>query len=161
VQSPRRGHPVDHQREGGVLDDPESGAEQGHARDHGDQGSAVLDQLALAALIQSGRYDRHLRRMRVVYAGRRACLVAALSRHAHSVRLTGLAAGFHAVAHLQASADERTVVAAARERLVGLYGMSRYRASGVGAAPQLVMGFGNVSERAIEPGIAAVADLLA
>ena len=125
-----------------------------------DRGSAVLDQLALAALIQSGRYDRHLRRMRVVYAGRRACLVAALSRHAHAVRLTGLAAGFHAVAHLQASAEERTVVAAARERLVGLYGMSRYLASGAGAAPQLVLGFGNVSERAIEPGIAAVADLL-
>jgi GntR family transcriptional regulator / MocR family aminotransferase len=125
-----------------------------------DRGSATLDQLALAALIQSGRYDRHLRRMRVIYAGRRACLVAALSRHAHGVRLTGLAAGFHAVAHLQAAADERAVVAAARERLVGLYGMSRYRAGGIAAAPQLVMGFGNVGERAIEPGIAAVADLL-
>jgi GntR family transcriptional regulator/MocR family aminotransferase len=125
-----------------------------------DRGSAVLDQLALAALIQSGRYDRHLRRMRVIYASRRTALVAALSRHAHGVRLTGLAAGFHAVAHLQASADERTVVLAARERLVGLYGMSRYRASGVGGEPQLVLGFGNVGERAIEPGIAAVADLL-
>ena len=38
--------------------------------------------------------------------------------------------------------------------------MSRYRATGAAGAPQLVLGFGNVSERAIEPGIAAVADLL-
>jgi GntR family transcriptional regulator / MocR family aminotransferase len=125
-----------------------------------DRGSSTLDQLALAALIRSGRYDRHLRRMRVIYARRRARLIAALGRHAPAVRLTGLAAGFHAVAHLRASADEQAVVAAARERLVGLYGISRYRASGVAAAPQLVMGFGNVGERAIEAGIAAVADLL-
>ena len=125
-----------------------------------DRGSSTLDQLALAALIRSGRYDRHLRRMRVVYARRRARLIGALARHAPRVRLTGLAAGFHAVAHLPASADEQAVVAAARERLVGLYGMSGYRAVRTAGPPQLVLGFGNVSERAIEPGIAAVADLL-
>jgi hypothetical protein len=51
------------------------------------------------------------------------------------------------------------VVAAARERQVGLYGMSDFRAAGAGP-PQLVLGFGQVPERAIEPGIAAVADLL-
>ena len=125
-----------------------------------DRGSSTLDQLALAALIRSGRYDRHLRRMRVSYARRRARLIAALARHAPGVRLTGLAAGFHAVAHLAASADEQAVVAAARGRLVGLYGMSGYRAAGMAVPPQLVLGFGNVSERAIEPGVAAVADLL-
>jgi GntR family transcriptional regulator / MocR family aminotransferase len=126
----------------------------------GDRGSSTLDQLALAALIRSGRYDRHLRRMRVIYARRRARLIAALARHAPGIRLTGLAAGFHAVAHLPASAQEQEVVAAARERLVGLYGISDYRSTGAATPPQLVVGFGNVSERAIEPGIAAVAELL-
>ena len=29
-----------------------------------DRGSPTLEQLALATLIESGRYDRHLRRMR-------------------------------------------------------------------------------------------------
>jgi GntR family transcriptional regulator/MocR family aminotransferase len=86
--------------------------------------------------------------------------VEALARHAPAIRLTGLAAGFHAVAHLPDAADEQAVVAAARERSVGLYGMSGYRASGLAVPAQLVLGFGNVSERAIEPGIAAVADLL-
>jgi GntR family transcriptional regulator / MocR family aminotransferase len=125
-----------------------------------DRGSSTLDQLALAALLESGRYDRHLRRMRAVYARRRTTLIAALARHAPAIRLTGLAAGFHAVAHLPAQADERAVVAAARERRVGLYGMGRYRATGGAAPPQLVVGFGAVSERAIEPGVAAVAGLL-
>jgi GntR family transcriptional regulator / MocR family aminotransferase len=125
-----------------------------------DRGSSTLDQLALAALLESGRYDRHLRRMRTLYARRRARLIEALGRHAPTVRLSGLAAGFHAVAHLPAGADEEATTAAARERRVGLYGMSKYRAGAVGGPPQLMLGFGNVPERAIEPGIAAIADLL-
>jgi GntR family transcriptional regulator / MocR family aminotransferase len=126
-----------------------------------DRGSSTIDQVALATLLTSGRYDRHLRRMRSVYATRRAALVAAFARHAPRVRLGGLAAGFHAVAPLPSSADEAAVIAAALERRVGLHGIGEYRGvSGVAAPPALVIGFGNVGERAIEPGIAAVADLL-
>jgi len=126
-----------------------------------DRGSCTLDQLALAALLTSGRYDRHLRRMRTVYAARRAALVEAFARHSPSIELTGLAAGFHAVAPLPADADEDTVTAAARERRVGLYGIGGYRgAADASAPPALVIGFGNVGERAIDPAIAAVADLL-
>ena len=125
-----------------------------------DRGTSGLDQLALAALIRSGRYDRHLRKMRGVYARRRTALIAALERHAPGVRLTGLAAGFHAVAHLPESADEDAIVAQALRRSVGLYGMGSFRATRAPAPPQLVLGFGLTGERAIEAGIAAVADLL-
>jgi GntR family transcriptional regulator / MocR family aminotransferase len=126
-----------------------------------DRGSCTLDQLALAAMLTSGRYDRHLRRMRTVYAARRTALVEAFARHAPTIRLTGLAAGFHAVAPLPPSADEAAVIAAARERRVGLYGISGYRGiPGAPAPPALVIGFGNVGERAIDPAIAVVADLL-
>jgi GntR family transcriptional regulator/MocR family aminotransferase len=125
-----------------------------------DRGTSGLDQLALAALLTSGRYDRHLRRMRGVYARRRAALIEALGRHAPGVRLTGLAAGFHAVAHLPAAADEDAVAAAALRRSVGLYGMRPFRASREPGPPQLVLGFGLTGERAIETGVAAVADLL-
>ncbi|MEP7024791.1 MAG: PLP-dependent aminotransferase family protein, partial [Actinomycetota bacterium] len=125
-----------------------------------DRGSSGLDQLAVAALLESGRYDRHLRHMRAVYAQRRGVLIDSLARHAPGIRLTGLAAGFHAVAHLPASADEQAVVTAARQRSVGLYGMGPLRAAPGAAPPQLVFGFGNLSQRAIESGIAAVADLL-
>ena len=126
----------------------------------GDRGSPVLDQLALAALVESGRYDRHLRRMRAVYAGRRTALVSALSAHAPGVPLTGLAAGFHAVAHLPATVDETSVIAAARARGVGVYGMSASRSSGATTPPQLILGFGNLGERAIGAGVEAVGDLL-
>ena len=126
-----------------------------------DRGSCALDQLALATLLTTGRYDRHLRRMRALYAARRTTVTGAFGRHAPRVRLTGLAAGFHAVAQLPPGTDETAVIAAARERRVGLHGMSAYRSNpDAGAPPALIMGFGNVRERAIEPAIAAIADLL-
>ncbi|HET7015012.1 MAG TPA: PLP-dependent aminotransferase family protein [Streptosporangiaceae bacterium] len=126
-----------------------------------DRGSCTLDQLALATLLTTGRYDRHLRRMRTVYAARRATLTDAFARHVPRVQLTGLAAGFHAVAPLPPGADETAVIAAARDRRVGLHGIGAYRGNpDIAAPPALVMGFGNVRERTIEPAIAAVADLL-
>jgi GntR family transcriptional regulator/MocR family aminotransferase len=111
-------------------------------------------------LIDSGRFDRHLRRMRALYAARREVLIDALARHAPEVQLRGLAAGFHAVAHLPEGLDEATIVQAARQRSVGLYPMSDFRANGSAHPPQLVLGFGNVSNPAIERGIAAIGDLL-
>jgi GntR family transcriptional regulator / MocR family aminotransferase len=125
-----------------------------------DRGSPGLDQLGFATLIESGRYDRHLRRMRAIYGRRREVLVESLARNAPGVRLTGLAAGFHAVAHLPDTADEQAVIAAARMRSIGLRGMSVNRAGGGTTPPQLVIGFGNVNERAVAEGIATVADLL-
>ncbi len=125
-----------------------------------DRGSPGLEQLALAALIESGRFDRHLRHMRAVYSGRRDTLVAALAAHAPEVVLSGLDAGFHAVAHLPDGADEQAIVEQARTRSIGLHGISSYRPSGRGGPPRLVLGFGNLSEAAIERGIETVADLL-
>jgi GntR family transcriptional regulator / MocR family aminotransferase len=125
-----------------------------------DRGSPGLDQLALAAMMESGRYDRHLRRMRAVYASKSDTLVRALKRHAPSVELHGLAAGFHAVARLPAGMSEGEVVEAARERSVGLHGLSRFRADGSTEPPELLLGFGNLTESAIEHGIAAIGDLL-
>ena len=126
-----------------------------------DRGSCTIDQLALATLLTAGRYNRHLRRMRTVYAARRTALTDAFARHAPAIRLTGLAAGFQAVAPLPVGADEAAVVAAARTRRVGLHGIAGDRGRpDRPAPPALVIGFGNVRERAIEPAVAAVADLL-
>ncbi|TDV57492.1 PLP-dependent aminotransferase family protein [Actinophytocola oryzae] len=124
-----------------------------------DRGSPVLDQLALALLVESGRFDRHLRRVRAEYAARRETLLAALATHAPGLRVTGLAAGFHAVLHLSAGADEAEVVDLASERGVGLYGMAGM-CRATPPAPRLVLGFGDTPRRSIDSGIATVADLL-
>jgi GntR family transcriptional regulator/MocR family aminotransferase len=120
-----------------------------------DRGTSGIDQLALATLIESGRYDRQLRRMRAVYARRRAVLM-----NAAPGPITGLAAGFHAVLHLPAFAGEREIVAAARARGVGVYGMSDYRADSSAEPGRLVIGFGNTGEEAIVTGMAVLRGLL-
>ncbi|AVT39279.1 PLP-dependent aminotransferase family protein [Plantactinospora sp. BB1] len=125
-----------------------------------DRGSSLLDQLTVATLISSGRYDRHLRRMRGRYAARRQALVRALAAYAPMVTLTGLAAGFHAVAHLPAGADERTVIERASAQRIGLYGMSGYRADGSSTPPQLVVGFGNLSEDTIQAAVRVIGTLV-
>ena len=94
-----------------------------------DRGTSGLDQLALAALLRSGRYDRHLRKMRGVYARRRTALIDALGRHAPGRPAHRAGGRFHAVAHLPDAADEDAVVAEALRRSVGLYGMAPFRAS--------------------------------
>jgi GntR family transcriptional regulator/MocR family aminotransferase len=148
-------------RLGWVLAPSELAGAVAAEKEMSDRGSCTLDQVALATLFTSGRYDRHLRRMRGLYAARRSALVDAFTRHAPGVPLTGLAAGFHAVGHLPPHADEAAVIAAARERGVGLYGMTDYRGTpDAAAAPALVIGFGDTGERTIEPAIAAIADLL-
>ena len=125
-----------------------------------DRGSPGLDQLVLARLIESGRFDRHLRRMRRSYAAKREVLVRTLAERAPAVGLTGLAAGFHAVAALPAGVTEAAAVEQSRARGVGLYGMSPQRSTGAADPPQLVLGFGNLSEAAIRDGLLRVADLL-
>ena len=130
------------------------------AKELDDRGSPGLDQLALATLIQSGRYDRHLRSMRARYASKRAALIEALGTHAPEVQLRGLAAGFHAVARLPAGSDEHAIAEQAHARSVGLYPMSDLTWTDAERPPELVIGFGDLSEAAIRRGIETVADLL-
>jgi GntR family transcriptional regulator / MocR family aminotransferase len=125
-----------------------------------DRGSPALDQLALAMLVESGRYDRHLRRMRGIYGRRRDLLVRLLADLAPSVEVSGLAAGFHLVARLSDSLDETRIVAEARRRDVGLYGISKFRSDRALVPTAIVVGFGNVAEPAVERGIGLIADLL-
>jgi GntR family transcriptional regulator/MocR family aminotransferase len=129
-------------------------------KQQGDFGSPMLEQLALATLIESGRFDRHLRRMRGIYAKRREALIAALAHHAPQVKLQGLAAGIHAVSVLPEHLDELQITDKARERSIGLYPMSRYRSDKNPRPPKLVLGFGNPTEPTITRGIRLISDLL-
>jgi GntR family transcriptional regulator / MocR family aminotransferase len=75
-------------RLGWVLCTPALAEAVGDEKGRSDRGSPVIDQLAVAALIESGRYDRHLRRMRATYANPRRALAEALASHAPAINLT-------------------------------------------------------------------------
>ena len=72
----------------------------------------ALEQLALAELMGSGAYDRHVRRMRTRYRRRRDALLARLG----SRRTRGIAAGLHLVVDV---GDEAAVVGGGGAALAG------------------------------------------
>ncbi|MFF3067552.1 PLP-dependent aminotransferase family protein [Kitasatospora sp. NPDC057904] len=125
--------------------------------------SPVLDQLTLAELIASGTYDRHVRRCRLHYRRRRDRLVAALAEHAPHVRVTGIAAGLHAVLRLPADGpSEAELLARAAAAGVSLNGLSWHRADGGVASgpPSLVIGYGTPAEHAFPAALSALCTLL-
>ncbi|MEU3447053.1 PLP-dependent aminotransferase family protein [Streptomyces thermolilacinus] len=88
--------------------------------------SGSLDQLTLAEFIASGAYDRHVRGVRLRYRRRRDQLVAALAERAPGIRVTGIAAGLHAVLELPPG-SERAVLRAAALQGLALQGLDAFR----------------------------------
>ncbi|MGY5032035.1 MocR-like pyridoxine biosynthesis transcription factor PdxR [Streptomyces sp. 900116325] len=111
--------------------------------------ASVLDQLALADFIESGHYDRHIRRMRQRYRHRRDQLVAALAAHAPHITPTGVAAGLHAVLRLPPGTERSTVKAAAWLGL-GLDPLADFRhpAATMPAEDGLVVGYATPPDHA-------------
>jgi GntR family transcriptional regulator/MocR family aminotransferase len=122
-----------------------------------DGGSPILEQLAFAEFIARGELDRHLRRMRVRYRQRREALVAALARSLASARVSGVAAGLFVLAWLPDGTDEDAVLGGAAARGLGAQGLGAHWI-GEGTRPGLVLGYANLSERAIADGIALLAE---
>lgn len=131
------------------------------------RGVPQLDQAALARLIDSGRFDRHLRRVREVYRRRRDALVDAVAEHLGETRIVGLEAGHHALLLLPPGVDEGRVVARAAASSVVVRGVHDYRVRTGDDDPAdplpgaLVIGFGNVTSSRIRHGISVLGSLVA
>ena len=124
------------------------------------RGAPALDQEGLALLMETGRFDRHLRRMREIYRRRRDVLAAEVELAFGPGRLHGLEAGCHALLLLPDGTSERDVVARAAARGVQVNPLGHYRFGRSHAdtvPPALVLGFGNVSEEQIRSGIRTLA----
>jgi GntR family transcriptional regulator / MocR family aminotransferase len=114
-----------------------------------DMGGDVIGQLALARLIDSGAYDRHLRVLRRRHRARRDAMVQAVERHLPGAQVLGIAAGLHANVLLAEPVDVSAFEAACEARSVRVYGSRRRMIS---------LGYANLPEPAIERGLALLAD---
>jgi GntR family transcriptional regulator/MocR family aminotransferase len=97
------------------------------AKEIADRHTGTVKQLTFAELIASGAFDRHVRRSRLRYRRRRDRLVSMLAQWAPQVRVSGIAAGLHAVLELGDGDTESAAVARAADRGLRLDGLSRYR----------------------------------
>jgi GntR family transcriptional regulator / MocR family aminotransferase len=126
-----------------------------------DRHNGALDQLTMAEFVDSGGYDRHVRRRRLAYRRRRDRLVAALTEHVPGARVTGAAAGLHLLLQLPPGRTEAEVVAAGARRGLALEPLGAYPTEGATHPPALVVGYGTPPDHAFATAVNLLCAVLA
>ncbi|EDZ97716.1 putative transcriptional regulator, GntR family, partial [Burkholderia sp. H160] len=133
------------------------------ARQIADCHGCTLTQTALASFMLDGDFARHLRRMHKAYAARRAMLLehlqGDLARWFEPIVPT---AGIHMAARLKgplASLGEETLIAAARQASIGLYGLAPFHHR-VTPQPGLIFGYGCIAAEHIDSALTTLAGIL-
>lgn len=126
------------------------------ARAMADGGGPRIDEWALADLISSGAFDRHIRAARQRYRAKRATLLEALAAALPGARVRGVAAGLHVVLELPDGVGEEAVVARAAEAGVQVQGLAAFT-RGQHLPPALVLGYGLAGERELREAVARIA----
>jgi len=124
-----------------------------------DSGSPAADQLALASLLASGDYEKHIVRARHIYRRRRDLLVQALTARFPHLQVSGAAAGMQLLLPLPAHADDIGLAEAAAARGIGISALSPLhlaRSEDRG----LLLGFGRLPEHKIPSAVDALWSVL-
>lgn len=122
---------------------------------------SLLEQRAMAVFMEQGHWERHIRRMRMIYKKKHDTLLRAIETHfGPRAVVIGQGAGLHVVMMLPAtSQSEAEILDRARQQGVQLYPFSDFHVTGQPDATTLVLGFGGISRSQIEQGIAVLAEI--
>ncbi|MDR3515726.1 MAG: PLP-dependent aminotransferase family protein [Azospirillaceae bacterium] len=144
---------------------PASLVDAAHAmRARSPAGASLLGQGALARFIADGHLTAHLRRTRLLYAGRQQALVAAAARHLHGLLdIAPDPGGMHLIARpspdFEPAFDDVVVAAAAARAGLRTAPLSRcYR--GPDGAQGLILGYAGTPEAEIEAAITTLKQIL-
>lgn len=145
-------------RLGWLVLPPELRAETVERKRLTDLGCSPLPQAALARMLRTGGYDRHLRRTRSAYRQRRDALLTALAEHLPSWQPVGVAAGLHVVLRLPDDLDDTLVQQRLAERGINAPALSGYTRGGTGAPyPGLVLGYAATTPDRLREAVAEIA----
>ncbi|WP_256744064.1 aminotransferase-like domain-containing protein, partial [Cronobacter sakazakii] len=115
------------------------------------RGGHSIIQAALAEFIEAGHYSAHIRRMRLLYGRRRACLTTLITRYLGPEALSDFSdnAGLHLVLNLPDDADDVEIARLANARDILVRPLSRYYLT-ENRRRGLLMGFACVAEEKME-----------
>ncbi|OQV33203.1 PLP-dependent aminotransferase family protein [Alcaligenes phenolicus] len=108
---------------------------------------SILTQATVADFMEQGYFARHLRKMRALYAKRRAYLVQALQQIlGERLQVQSQAGGIHVLANLRRAEDDRPLAKAAQEHGLAVQALSDWQISPA-VHKGLLMGFANISDQ--------------
>ncbi|MCB0550712.1 MAG: PLP-dependent aminotransferase family protein [Phaeodactylibacter sp.] len=130
------------------------------AKGFSDRGNSILEQATLAAFLEEGQLERHLRRMRVLYQERQQALVYWSEKLlGTALRVNPSDTGLHAVGWLEQGQDDRQVAESLRQRGVIASPISGYTQQ-FRQAPGLVLGYAPYREELIREALEKVAGVV-
>jgi GntR family transcriptional regulator/MocR family aminotransferase len=123
-----------------------------------DLGGSPLTHAAMAHLLRTGGYDRHLRSARQQYRRRRDALLTALAGHLPDWRPVGVAAGLHVVLRLPDGTDDQALQARLAAEGINALALSGYSHAGTNPPyPGLVLGYALLSPDRLRSAVADIA----
>jgi GntR family transcriptional regulator/MocR family aminotransferase len=138
-----------------------------------------VDQNIMTQFIQGGYFERHLNKMRKIYKNKHDLMIQSLKIFGDKIHIQGENAGLHLVIHFNTDLTEDEIIEIASEHGIKLYGLKKHYISLSNnegqnpddplsndrdpcqiVQPSLLLGYANVPDNMIEPGITALYQVL-
>jgi GntR family transcriptional regulator/MocR family aminotransferase len=121
----------------------------------------IVEQLALIDWLDSGVFERHVKKMRKIYSLRRETLVNTIAhRFGTQARVLGVPAGMHVMISLEIRRSEAEIVERVLKAGVRVYPASVCYGGQIPPYPSIILGFGMVDEADISQGVSRLASAI-
>ncbi|MBC8016928.1 MAG: PLP-dependent aminotransferase family protein [Verrucomicrobia bacterium] len=116
---------------------------------------SLLEQRSMARFMEQGHWERHVRRMRIIYKKKHDTLLQAVEHHFGSrAAVVGQGAGLHVVLQLlDDNPGETEIIRRAGQQGIHLFPFAATFVTGESASTRILLGFGGLAAGEIEQGI--------
>ncbi|WP_010632831.1 PLP-dependent aminotransferase family protein [Sporolactobacillus vineae] len=123
------------------------------------QTASTLNQQLIFRFMENGDWQHHLNRMRTLYKQKHQILVQELSRHFKGQgKIIGEKSGLHLIIEMNNGMSEQELIESARANGIKVYPTSIYYAANrTPEHPQILLGYGGLTENEIREGIKQLA----
>lgn len=121
---------------------------------HFESTTSILSQLAMAKFMEDGEWDRHIKRMRLVYKRKMQHLVSLLRKEFEdTISIIGEQSGLYLLVKVHLKRSEEWLIERASSYGVKVYPTSRYFVKNNPDKPMIKLGFSNLSFDEIQLGV--------
>lgn len=126
------------------------------------QTASKLEQLALAKMMESGDFERHIRKIKNRYAKKSEYTIKCILKHlGNSVDIVGTNSGLNILLKLKIRVDESIIVEELKKEGINIASMNEYRMNALeNAFPILILNFRGISSSKISEGIIRINHVL-